>query len=129
MPGHMRMGGGGHMMGTMAHANDVRYDAYLANDRTLDDPEVIRVENGGRVRLRLINGDTATAFFIAIPSLKSLCVAVDGSSCQPLAAASYPIAQGQRFNLFEIPKEGGAFPVLALVEGARSPPDFAPRPS
>src|SRR6266446_9940901 len=33
--------------------NDVDYDAFLANDRTLADPEVIRTEPGGRVRLRL----------------------------------------------------------------------------
>src|SRR5690606_11236139 len=52
-------------MGAMgADLNDVEYDAYLANDRTLDDPEVISVERNGRVRLRLINGATATAFWI-----------------------------------------------------------------
>ena len=62
--------GGGHMMG-MTHANDVRYDAYLANDRTLDDPEVVRVAKGGRVRLRIINGGTATAFFVSTPGLAS----------------------------------------------------------
>jgi hypothetical protein len=32
--------------------NDIDYDAFLANDRTLGDPEVIRTERGGRVRLR-----------------------------------------------------------------------------
>src|SRR5215471_9786885 len=31
--------------------NDVKYDAFLANDRTLADPEVIKVEPGGRVLL------------------------------------------------------------------------------
>lgn len=36
--------------------NDIDYDAYLANDRTLDDPQVVPVEKGGRVRLRIING-------------------------------------------------------------------------
>ena len=35
--------------------NDVDYDAYLANDRTLADPEVIDVERNGEVRLRIIN--------------------------------------------------------------------------
>ena len=29
--------------------NDVKYDAFLANDRTLADPEVVKVEPGGRV--------------------------------------------------------------------------------
>ena len=117
MPSH----GGGHgpMMG-MVHANDVRYDAYLANDRSLDDPEVIKVEKGGRVRLRIINGGTATAFFISTPGLVSECIAVDGTSCQPARADSYPLAQGQRIDLVvTIPASGGAFPVLAHVEAAQ----------
>ena len=32
--------------------NDVKYDAFLANDRTLADPEIVKVEPGGRVLLR-----------------------------------------------------------------------------
>jgi len=42
--------------------NDIDYDAFLANDRTLADPEVIRTEPGGRVRLRLINAASSTQF-------------------------------------------------------------------
>jgi FtsP/CotA-like multicopper oxidase with cupredoxin domain len=111
--------GTGHMMG-MAHANDVRYDAYLANDRTLDDPDTVKVEKGGRVRLRIINGGTATAFFISTPGLTSTVIAVDGAPCLPVQAFSYPLAQGQRVDLLvDIPKDGGAFPVLAQVEDAQ----------
>lgn len=107
----------GHSM-RMPHANDVRYDAYLANDRTLDDPEVVTVAKGGRVRLRIINGGTATAFFVSTPGLSSRCIAVDGAPCQSLAATRYPMAQGQRLDLLlEIPRDGGAFPVMAQVEG------------
>src|SRR6202165_488242 len=40
--------------------NDIDYDAFLANDRTFSDPEVIRTEPRGRVRLRLINGASST---------------------------------------------------------------------
>ncbi len=117
-PGGMHGGSGGHMMG-MSHANDVNYDAYLANDRTLDDPELVQVEKNSRVRLRIINAGTATAFFITTPGLTSRCVAVDGSPCQPLEAAQYPLAQGQRIDLIvAIPASGGAFPVLAQVEAA-----------
>lgn len=102
------------------HANDVRYDAYLANDRTLDDPEIVSVEKGGRVRLRIINGGTATAFFVSASGLRTSCIAVDGSPCKPLEQPSYPLAQGQRIDLIlEIPKQGGSFPILARVEGAR----------
>ncbi len=114
---HAGQGAGGGMMG-MTHANDVKYDAFLANDRTLDDPEIVSVEKGGRVRLRIINGGTATAFFISTPGLNSSCVAVDGSSCQPVSHNAYPMAQGQRIDLLvDIPQQGGAFPVLAQVEG------------
>ncbi len=117
--GHGDGSGHGHSVGMM-HANDVRYDAYLANDRTLDDPEVIKITKGARVRLRIINGGTSTAFLITTPGLKTSVVAVDGSNCRPFSAPSYPLAQGQRIDvLAEIPKEGGAFPVLAQVEDSQ----------
>lgn len=118
MPG---MGHAGHGMGggMMAHANDVDYDAFLANRRTLADPEVVKVETGGKVRLRIINGGTATAFFISMPGLKPRCIAVDGSACIPMDAEAFPLAQGQRIDLLvDIPASGGAFPVLAQVEAS-----------
>jgi FtsP/CotA-like multicopper oxidase with cupredoxin domain len=113
----MKMGDAG---GMMVHANDVVYDAYLANDRTLADPEVITVDAGARVRLRIINGATASAFWIDPGAVASECIAVDGSPCVPYAAKVYPIAMGQRLDLMlTIPAGGGAFPVFAQVEAAR----------
>ncbi len=118
--GHSAGGGTIRKALAMTHANDVRYDAYLANDRTFDDPEVVSVDKGGRVRLRIINGGTATTFFIAVPSLESRCIAVDGSPCQPVSQPSYPLAAGQRIDLLvQIPQQGGAFPVFARVEADR----------
>ena len=126
---HAGQGAGGGMMGKMmkggmmgmTHANDVKYDDFLDNDRTLDDPDVVTVEKGGRVRQRIINGGTATAFFISTPRLKSSCIAIDGSSCLPISQVAYPMAQGQRIDLMvDIPQHGGAFPVPAQVEGDRS---------
>ena len=115
--------GGGMMPGmeTMGiHANDVQYDAYLANDRTLDDPEVVRVERSGRVRLRIINGGTATAFFVDTGALDAECIAVDGSRCHPLRGRLFPLAQGQRIDLMvSIPAAGGSFPIFAQVEADR----------
>ncbi len=115
--------GAGHDMAAMAtpamvHANDVRYDAFLANDRTLSDPQVIAVDPG-LFRLRIINGATATAFWI-MTGLPTTVIATDGTPCVPLAGQMFPIAQGQRLDLLvTIPPEGGAFPVLAQVESAR----------
>lgn len=116
---NMPMNMGGMSMG-MVHANDVKYDAYLANDRTLDDPDVVQVERGGRVRLRIINGATATAFFIDTGMVTASCIAVDGSPCQPYSSRRFPLAQGQRIDLLvPIPAAGGAFPVFAQVEADR----------
>lgn len=102
----------------MSHLNDIDYDAYLANDRTLDDPEIVRVEPGGKVRLRIINGATATAFFIDTGALKGEVVAADGNPVRPLAGSLFPMAMGQRLDiLVTLPKEQAAWPILALREG------------
>lgn len=100
--------------------NDIEYDAYLANDRTLDDPEVVRVEKGGRVRLRIINGATATAFTIDTGSVASSLIAVDGNAVVPVEGNRFPVSMGQRLDIrLELPAGAGSFPVLALREGAK----------
>lgn len=115
MPG-MNHGG---MPGMSMDLNDIEYDAYLANDRTLDDPEVIRVEKGGAIRLRIINGATGTAFSIDLGSLEGQVVAVDGQPVRPVDARRFPMTMGQRLDIrLRVPSEGGAFPILALREGA-----------
>lgn len=98
--------------------NDVTYDAYLANDRTLDDPEVVPVEAGGRVRLRLINGATATNFTVDLGGLAGDLVAVDGNPVAPLHGRHFPLAIAQRLDIVvALPRAAGAFPVLFLREG------------
>src|SRR3990167_8516574 len=69
--------GGETMMTGMVHANDVAYDAFLANDRTLSDPEVVTVDPASTLRLRIINGATASAFWIDAGALPSQVIAVD----------------------------------------------------
>ncbi len=109
------------MPGMMAmDLNDIEYDAYLANDRTLDDPEVIAVEKGGRVRLRIINGATATAFTIDTGTLAGELIAVDGIDVVPVPGHRFPVSMGQRLDIrLQVPPASGAFPILALREGAR----------
>ena len=72
--------------------NDVEYDAFLANDRTLDDPLVVRVERSGRARLRIINGAASSAFWIELGRLRGTLVAVDGNPVLPVVGSSFPIA-------------------------------------
>src|SRR5580704_4563200 len=69
--------------------NDVAYDAFLANGRTLEDPEVFAVDKAGRVRLRLINGAASTNFTIDTGALGATLIAVDGKGVRPV--------EGRRF--------------------------------
>jgi FtsP/CotA-like multicopper oxidase with cupredoxin domain len=106
--------------GTAMDLNDIDYDAFLANDRTLADPEVIRTEPGGRVRLRLINAASSTQFWIDLGALSGTVVTVDGHPVRPVRATRLPLAMAQRLDvLIELPGNG-AYPILAQVEGKRA---------
>ncbi|WP_249690913.1 multicopper oxidase domain-containing protein [Stappia sp. WLB 29] len=114
------MGVGGRMGGMAMDLNDYDWDAYLANDRTLSDPEVVQVERGGRIRLRVINAAAATVFWIETGGAEARLVAVDGHAVQPVPGTRFGLAMGQRLDIeIDLPKETGSWPVLALREGAR----------
>ncbi len=86
--------------------NDVKYDAFLANDRTLADPEVVKVEAGGRVLLRIINSSSMSAYHIDVGQLKGELVAVDGFAIAPVTGRIFPIAVAQRLDIrVTIPRE------------------------
>jgi FtsP/CotA-like multicopper oxidase with cupredoxin domain len=104
-------------MAAKPDANDVTYDAYLANDRTLNDPDVVRVEKSAPVRLRIINGSSGTNYFIDLGSLPGELVATDGMPVKPIQGSRFPLAIAQRIDVrVQIPRDGGAFPILALRE-------------
>ena len=99
-------------------ANDVDYDAYLVNDRTLADPEVVRVEKNARIRLRIINGSSGTNYFIDLGELKGELIAADGMPVEPVSGSVFPLAIAQRIDVrVQLPQEG-AFPILGLREGS-----------
>ncbi len=101
--------------------NDVKYDAFLANDRTLADPEVIKVEPGAQVLLRIINSSAMSAYHIDLGQLDGELVAVDGFAVAPVVGRKFPIAVAQRLDIrLTIPSNPGAHPVLAILEGARN---------
>src|SRR5262249_38086743 len=100
--------------------NDVRYDAFLANDRTLADPEVIKVEPGGQVLLRVINGSSMSNYHLDLGQLQGELIAVDGFRTAPVTASRFPIAVAQRLDVrLALPREPAAWPVLAMLEGDR----------
>jgi FtsP/CotA-like multicopper oxidase with cupredoxin domain len=100
--------------------NDIDYDAFLANDRTLADPEVVRTETGGRVLLRLINAAASTQFWVDLGALSGTVVAVDGHPVRPVRVSRLPLAIAQRLDvLIDVPGNG-SYPIFAQVEGERA---------
>ena len=129
----LKAGGGGHVMHTemdrskasamkmdgMAMGSDVAFDALLANDRTLDDPEVVTVDTGGTLRLRLINAAAATNMWVDLGSLKGQLIAVDGNAVKPLSVTRFPLAIAQRADIrITLPREPLACPIIFQSEGA-----------
>jgi FtsP/CotA-like multicopper oxidase with cupredoxin domain len=101
--------------------NDVTYDAFLANDRTLADPEIVHVEPGSEVLLRVINAGSMTSFHFDLGVLNGRLIAVDGTFVVPLTGRRFPIAVAQRLDIvLKIPRATAAYPLLASVEGERN---------
>jgi FtsP/CotA-like multicopper oxidase with cupredoxin domain len=123
MPGMTMPGGAmnmpGHSMGmSKADLNDITYDAFLANDRTLGDPQVIDVERNAEVRLRIINAASSTNFMIDLGALTGMLLTVDGNPVAPLQVRQFPLAIAQRADVvLRMPADGSVVPVLARGEG------------
>jgi FtsP/CotA-like multicopper oxidase with cupredoxin domain len=101
--------------------NDVKYDAFLANDRTLADPDVIRVEPGGTVLLRVINSSSMSSYHVDLGTLSGELIAVDGFRVQPVTAKVFPISVAQRLDIrLALPRTPASYPILAVLEGERS---------
>jgi FtsP/CotA-like multicopper oxidase with cupredoxin domain len=101
--------------------NDVKYDAFLANDRTLGDPEVVSVEPGGTILLRVINGSSMSAYHLSLGALNGELIAVDGFRVTPVIGRRFPITVAQRLDIrITIPRKPAAHPILAILEGERS---------
>jgi FtsP/CotA-like multicopper oxidase with cupredoxin domain len=118
---HSKMGhdgNGGGMASVMTHA-DVSYDAMLANDRTLDDPEVVQAEKGGRFRLRVINGCSATNMWVDLGTLEGELIAVDGKGVKSVRSTRFPLAIAQRADIrINLPSGSGAWPIIFQAEAS-----------
>jgi FtsP/CotA-like multicopper oxidase with cupredoxin domain len=113
---------GGMAMGAMDNMdmdlNDITFDAYLANDRTLSDPEIVAVDKGDTVLLRIINAAASTNFWVDLGQIEGTVIAVDGMPVQPLRGSQFGLTMAQRIDIeITIPTDGAVVPVLAQREG------------
>ncbi|MDX1884092.1 multicopper oxidase family protein [Mycolicibacterium sp. 120270] len=98
-----------------ADGGDVTYPYFLVNGRVPADPEVRDHRAGQRIRLRVINAGSDTAFRIAVPNTTLNVIATDGYPVMPAQATSVILGMGERVDAtFTV---DSSVPVVAVPEG------------
>lgn len=98
-----------------ADAGDVTYPYFLINGRVPADPQTVDYPAGQRIRLRVINAGSDTAFRVAVPGTKLNVIATDGYPVVAVQADSVIIGMGERFDAIFTVNE--SVPVVAVPEG------------
>ncbi len=100
--------------------NDVAYDAYLINYKSVENPEVIKVDSKKKILLRIINAASASNFIINLGELKGTAIAVDGEEIIPFNDSKFELTMAQRIDvLIDVPANDVVYPILAQGEGTK----------
>lgn len=124
MPMDMGMGMGMDGMGGMGSVRaplggdtgDVDYPYYLINGRISAAPVTIQAAPGQRVRLRVINAASDTAFRVALAGHRLTVTHTDAFPVDPVEGDALLIGMGERYDVVVTAKDG-VFPLVALPEG------------
>jgi multicopper oxidase len=121
---HGSMGGTGGMIGEgmrsrlLGGAGDVDYPHYLVNGRTADAPVTLTGKPGQRVRIRLVNAGSDTAFRVALGGHRMTLTHSDGFPVVPVPTDALLIGMGERFDV-TVTLAVGVFPLVASAEGKK----------
>ncbi len=123
MPG-MDRGSGGGMGGKgdgmqsplLGGAGDITYPYYLINGRTSASPTTLSGKPGQRVRIRMVNAGSDTAFRVALGGHQMTVTHSDGFPVQPVTTDALLVGMGERFDVL-VTLADGTFPLVASAEG------------
>lgn len=97
-------------------AGDVTYPYVLANGRTADAARTYQVKPGQRIRLRIINAASDTAFRVGVPGVPLRVTHTDGFPVVQQQAPSMLLGMGERVDaVIRVPET--SVPILTLAEG------------
>ncbi|PKW06649.1 Multicopper oxidase with three cupredoxin domains (includes cell division protein FtsP and spore coat protein CotA) [Streptomyces sp. 1222.5] len=94
----------------------VAYPHYLVNGRLPKDPSVFRCRPGDRVRLRIINAGSETAFRVALGGHRMTVTHTDGYPVKHKTTDALLVGMAERYDVLITAKDG-VFPLVALPEG------------
>ncbi|MDH6522231.1 multicopper oxidase family protein [Streptomyces sp. SAI-090] len=97
-------------------AGDVKYPHHLINGRVATDPDVYTGKPGKKVRLRIINAGSDTAYRVALGGHKLTITHTDGFPVVHQEADALLIGMGERYDVL-VTLADGVFPLVALAEG------------
>lgn len=115
MPGMSGMGGVG-TSSLLGDAGDVTYPYYLVNGRIPAAPTTVNAKPGQRVRIRIINAGSDTAFRVALAGHRMTVTHTDGFPVHPTDVDALLIGMGERYDVI-VTAGDGVFPLVAEAEG------------
>jgi multicopper oxidase len=116
MPGMGGMGGVGTSALLGGDAGDVSYPYYLINGRIPAAPTTFAAKPGQRIRIRIINAGSDTAFRVALAGHSMTVTHTDGYPVQPTQVDALLMGMGERYDV-TVTAGDGVFPLVALAEG------------
>ncbi|MDQ2754980.1 MAG: multicopper oxidase family protein [Actinomycetota bacterium] len=118
MGGSGGSGGSGESMQSrlLGGAGDIAYPHYLLNGRIPNSPVTLTGTPGQRVRIRIVNAGSDTAFRVALGGHRMTVTHTDGYPVQPAVTDALLIGMGERFDVL-VTLADGAFPLVASAEG------------
>lgn len=131
MPAHDDMPGMGAMpgMGVMpgvgvtsksallgGDAGDIRYPYYLINGRITAASTTFTARPGQRVRIRIVNAGSDTAFRVALAGHRMTVTHTDGFPVRPTDVDAVLVGMGERYDVI-VRAGDGVFPLVAAAEG------------
>ncbi len=115
--------GGSGGMGSMMNGGlvgDVSYPLHLINGRAPSERDTITASAGQRVRIRLINAGSDTAYRVVVGGHRLTVTHADGFPVEPVEVDNVLLGMGERYDVV-ITAGDGAFPIVAVPEGKQDP--------
>lgn len=97
-------------------AGDVSYPYYLINGRIPAAPTSFVAKPGQRIRIRIINAGSDTAFRVALAGHVMTVTHTDGYPVEPTDVDALLLGMGERYDVI-VTAGNGIFPLVALAEG------------
>jgi len=97
-------------------AGDVSYPHYVINGRISSAPTTFAARPGQRVRIRIINAGSDTAFRVALAGHRMTVTHTDGFPVQPVNVDALLVGMGERYDVI-VTAGSGVFPLVAMAEG------------